>query len=379
MSSPTILITLMGLDIGGVETHVIVLCKQLKDLGYNIIIASNGGVFEKEMSDYGIKHYKVFLNTKNPYKVWKSFVKLLYIIKHEKVDLIHAHARIPAFICNIISKIKGIPFITTGHYNFKSNFILRHISAWGEKTIVVSEDLKQYFKKVFGIPEEKMTIITNGIDTERFKPGVDCQGLYDEFGVDKSCKKILLVSRIDDNLAEIMFNLINTANKLESEFANIAIFIVGTGNRFQEVNDYAAKKNEELGKPVVFVTGGRTDIDKMISFCDIFIGISRAALEAMSSEKPVILAGVWSFIGILNESIIAKSISDNFTGRSFSQSATPEVLYKAIAELLSMSEEERTDIGKLGRQVVLEYYSSGNMAAATAQVYNEILSKGERR
>ncbi len=49
-----ILMTLMGLEIGGAETHVVELSKELKKQGYDIIVASNGGVYEKELSAAGI-------------------------------------------------------------------------------------------------------------------------------------------------------------------------------------------------------------------------------------------------------------------------------------------------------------------------------------
>ena len=39
-----VLMTLMGLDIGGAETHVVELSKELKKQGYDIIVASNGGM-----------------------------------------------------------------------------------------------------------------------------------------------------------------------------------------------------------------------------------------------------------------------------------------------------------------------------------------------
>lgn len=47
MARYTILMTLMGLEIGGAETHVVELSKELKKMGYRIIVASNGGVYEK--------------------------------------------------------------------------------------------------------------------------------------------------------------------------------------------------------------------------------------------------------------------------------------------------------------------------------------------
>ena len=60
-----VLMTLMGLDIGGAETHVVELSKELKKQGYDIIVASNGGVYEQELAEAGIRHYKVPMNQRN--------------------------------------------------------------------------------------------------------------------------------------------------------------------------------------------------------------------------------------------------------------------------------------------------------------------------
>ena len=103
----TILMTLMGLEIGGAETHVVELSKELKKMGYKIIVASNGGVYEKELQEYGIIHYRVPMNQRNVFKMVKSYFLLRRIMEKEKVDIIHSHARIPGFICGFLHKKYG--------------------------------------------------------------------------------------------------------------------------------------------------------------------------------------------------------------------------------------------------------------------------------
>ena len=58
-----ILLSLMQLNIGGAETHVVELAKELKRKGFNVIVTSNGGVYVKELEDSGIKHYACLLYT----------------------------------------------------------------------------------------------------------------------------------------------------------------------------------------------------------------------------------------------------------------------------------------------------------------------------
>ena len=81
MKKYKILMALMGLEIGGAETHVVELSKELKKQGYDIIVASNGGVYEKELAEAGIRHYHVPLNQRNVLKMARSYFILKKIIK----------------------------------------------------------------------------------------------------------------------------------------------------------------------------------------------------------------------------------------------------------------------------------------------------------
>ena len=51
----TILMATMGLDIGGAETHIVELSKQLRRWGYDVIVVSNGGVYEEELTQAGVR------------------------------------------------------------------------------------------------------------------------------------------------------------------------------------------------------------------------------------------------------------------------------------------------------------------------------------
>jgi len=138
-----ILLALMKLDIGGAETHVLVLTRHLTEMGYEVIMASNGGCFEEEIAGYGVKHYKVPLHLPKLSYLWRSIWALRKIVREENIDLIHAHARIPAFVSAFMGRPPHVHFVTTAHahYDFDYRFGLKYISRWGEKTIY---DLAQW-------------------------------------------------------------------------------------------------------------------------------------------------------------------------------------------------------------------------------------------
>lgn len=376
MHQYNILIALAGLDVGGTETYVVLLCKNLKALGYNVIVASSGGIYVKELESYGIKHYNIKLNTKKPWEVLKSYKALKKIIKEEHIQLIHAHARVPAFICNIAAKTSGVHFITNAHAKFRVNFILRRLSAWGEKTIAVSEDIKAHLENSFKVKSDNISIITNGIDTDVFDKNVSYEDIINEFNIDESAKKLVWISRIDDDLEGAISCLINSTQLLYND-TNFVLIIVGSGNRLDEIRELAQKQNNMFDKNRILVIGKRTDINKFINLCDVFIGISRAALEAMACQKPVIIAGPWSFVGMVNQNNIKTMTEDNFTGRNSNKKITKELLADSIKTALNLSKQEKASLGEFEREIVLKEYSSTNMVAKTIEIYKSIINKGE--
>lgn len=115
-----ILMATMGLDIGGAETHIVELAKELKAEGHDVAIASNGGVYVPEIKAAGIRHYSVPMHRRNVRYMRRSRKLLKEIIQKEKPDVVHAHARIPAFLCGTLHATMHFPFVTTAHWVFET-------------------------------------------------------------------------------------------------------------------------------------------------------------------------------------------------------------------------------------------------------------------
>ena len=72
-----IIMALASLDIGGAETHVVELSKEIKRRGHDVVMISGGGVYQKEIEEFGIKHYTVPLKSRN----YKNIIKACGMIK----------------------------------------------------------------------------------------------------------------------------------------------------------------------------------------------------------------------------------------------------------------------------------------------------------
>ena len=367
-SGKRILMTLIRFDIGGAETHVLELALELKRMGYHVVIASNGGVYEKNLVDAGITHYKVPMHSKSPSKVLESLKLLRKIIKEEKIEIVHAHGRIPAFLCGILKKFSDFTFVTTAHWVFDTSHGLKYITNWGEKVVAVSEDIKTYLMDNYKVNPTDIYVTINGIDTHKFSKDADYSDIMEEFSLEQNTKKIVYISRMDSDRALVAFHLAEIVPELVKVNPDIEVVIVGSGNIYDKLEEKVNKINEQLGKRYIVLTGGRTDIYKFAAMSDVFVGVSRSALEAMACEKPVIVAGNEGYLGIFDEDKLENAIDTNFCCRGLVESS-PELLLNDLTTLLTNESKENERLGGFSREIILKNYSLSKMANDCIKMY----------
>jgi len=367
-----ILMATMGLDIGGAETHIVELAKALKRCGHDVMIASNGGVYVEECEKAGVAHFEVPMNRRSLHLMVKSYLQLKRIIKKEKPDVVHAHARIPAFICGFIKKTVKFPFVTTAHWVFDTGGALGKLTNWGDKTIAVSDDIRDYLIENYGMNYEDISITINGIDPEKFSSDIDGSKVRKELSIPSNAPVISYVSRMDEDRALVAQHLIEIALELDKKIPGITMIITGGGNVFDKTKSLADKANANLNRNCIVMTGARTDINEIIAAGDIFVGVSRAALEAMAASKPVILAGNEGYLGIFAQDKLQAGIDGNFCcrGQAMTQG---ETLLNDIITLFNMSEQDLAGLGAYSRCVIMEHYSVSRMAEDALAAYHSAM------
>lgn len=367
--------TQMSLDIGGAETHVLELSKALSDMGVDVTVASNGGVYAEELKSYGIRHVLLPLHSKNPLHVAKSYFGLKRLIKSEKFDIVHSHARIPAYICGILQKKLHFRFVCSAHAHFKVNSILRAVSDWGERTITISDDIKQYLIDEYSLSPDNIFTTINGIDMSRFSENAesvrDCTVFSDSLGLRHDSLRIVFVSRMDADCSMVAEQLVSIMPQLCEKHSNLELILVGGGSEYKRIKALCKDTNLRIGKPMLHAVGGQTNVEKFIALGDIFVGVSRAALEAMSASKPVILAGNEGYLGIFSKENQEIAISTNFCCRGC-ELPNEENLKSEIEALLSLPKSKLYDMGKYNRALIEEKYSSRRMAEDCLNVYHSL-------
>ena len=365
-----ILMTLMGLEIGGAETHVVELAKELKKQGYDVFVASNGGVYEAELEEAGVKHYQVPMNQRDVRKMVKSYFLLRKIIKREKFDIVHSHARIPSFICGMLYRKKKFTFVTSAHWVFYTGMGLKYLTNWGQKVVAVSDDIRHYLMDNYRVRNENIFVTINGIDTEKFSPATKGERIYKEFGLTPEEPTLVYVSRMDESRALVARQLIALAPALAKEIPGLRMLIVGGGDVYDALLAESGEVNKQLGRNCITMTGGRTDINEFVAVADVFVGVSRAALEAMAAAKTTIVAGNEGYIGMFGRDKLALAQSNNFCCRGCEDSSEQLLRRDIVQAFCGMTAEEREKAGAYGREVIFEFYSVSRMAKDCVQAYD---------
>lgn len=366
-----ILMVTMGMGIGGAETHIIELCRALTSRGIRASVASCGGELVSSLEKIGVRHIYAPLDKKDPVSLLRSHVILSREIKENKYDIVHAHARIPAFICGKLQAKLGFRFVTSAHYDFRVNGVLRKMTNWGEHTFAVSDDLRQYLLREYGICGDNVTITVNGIDTERFSPAA-AEDIRRLLGLGSEEKMILHVSRLESYSSLFAEKLISAMSEI-GDRASVKAVIIGGGKKLDELRASAKKVNSALGREAVLLLGSIADVCGYIRACDIFAAPSRAALEAMACGKPTIVGGSQGYIGIFDEKAASRAVATNFCCRG-EPLVQIDTLKRDIFRLLSCDSKQLAALGEYDRRFVLENYSASRMADDHMAVYGRLTS-----
>ncbi len=370
-----ILMPTMSMDIGGAETHVLELSRAMVRAGCSVTVVSCGGAYLPALEAAGVRHVTLPLNTKRPWAMVRAYLGLRKLLRQEKFDIVHAHARIPAFLCGMLHRRMGFRFVTTVHARFKVNAWLRSASEWGERTIAISDDLKQYLIDEYGLCPDNISTTINGIDMDRFSPAAvqapETKALAEEIGLRAGSRRLVFVSRLDADCSAVADQLIEIAPALCEKHGDVEIILVGGGSEFDRIRAAADALNRSLGRPVIHPIGRRTDVDRCIALGDIFVGVSRATLEAMAIGKPVVVAGNEGWLGALTEENLADAMATNFTCRGLALPRA-EWLQRDLDLLLTKCDDELRAIGEAHRALTAAYYSADRMAADCLAVYRTL-------
>ena len=287
-----------SMAMGGIETMILDFIRLAPKGGYEagICVFEAGGVLEGKALELEGKLYH--LPKREGFDPSAVF-RLHKLCRETGINVLHSH-NFASWLYGGIARrfIPGIRHIHTEHSGVEPSprrfFLERRLTQMTDVVVAVSKGVKRYMVDRVGIPANKVRIVYNGVDLNRFT--------YNE-GTRSKIRSELSIST-DDVVAGVVARLVPVkghgflleAMRILSEKAPpLRLMIVGDGDLRKELEQKTAVMG--LSNRVSFL-GERQDIPQIMSAMDMYVlpseseGMNLTLLEAMSIGLPVVARDV---------------------------------------------------------------------------------------
>jgi len=361
---------------GGVERGTVDVAAAVVKAGGKATVVSAGGGMVRELERAGAKHVTMRVDTKNAFEIWRNIKPLAELIARERVDLVHARSRAPAWSAHAAARRAGVPFVTTFHgtYNFKSWFKKRYnaIMASGDRVIAISNFIAEHIKTHYRVPADRIEVIHRGVDLDIFAPQAvpvpRILTLAERWRLPDGVPVVMLPGRLTRWKGQTIFlEALATLGDVEC----MGVIVGGDQGRTGYREEIEAKI-EALGLASrVRLVGDVNDMAAAFMLADVVVSAStdpeafgRIVVEAQAMGRPVIAT---------KHGAASETVLDGVTGWLVPP-GDPVALAGAIRTALGISEEQRHAIAYAAEQHARGKFAKTAMCAKTLALYQAVVA-----
>jgi len=375
--------------IGGISPHIYFLSKHLakQDVKVYVITCDFPGAPTHETIDdveiYRIDSYKspapdfatwVYLMNMNMQRETAILMKKI----GNKVDVIHAHDWLVANAGIGLKHIFRKPLLVTMHstemgrrdgLHTTTEKMIHETEAWltyeAWKVICCSDYMISHVRYVFGLPNDKLVMVPNGVNTHNYDEKNDCRIFRAKFALPEE-KIVLFVGRLVYEKG--IHVLINAVPKILAK-VNAKFIIVGSGYMKEQLLNIVRSMGLEhkvlfegfMDEPILHNLQKCADVSVVPSLFEPF-GI--VALEAMAAKSPVVASDTGGLSEIIEHDVTGVKVYPN----------NPDSLAWGITKVLQDDAYARYLSDNAYRRV-LERYDWEKIAIETKRIYEGVLGE----
>lgn len=305
-----------------------------------------------------------------------------------KFELVHTHSTRDLWLLVPALKISrsSIPLVLTKHigsFIVKKDFLHRWLYGRVTKAVAISSVIKKNLVQTTPLPEHKVLLVYNGIDTEKFDPAKASRkkirgefkiaddeiliGMVGRFSPGKGHEEFLTAAKILNEKKHLTARSHRTAG--HNDINRLKFIITGEASYGEKDYENQVRKiSEDLGLKNIIFTGYRSDTKDILSAMDIFIFPSHAEsfglalAEAMAMELPSVSSDSGGVLDI---------VIDNETGLLF-ENKNPQDLAEKVYELIA-EPALRKKLGKAARQRVIENFNIEKQTDKIIEIYESLI------
>lgn len=368
-----------NLDVGGAELALESLAGRLPPEGFSNIVISlmDKGAVGGRLERAGVQVHPLGMRRGVPGPM--AFLRLVRLLRRERPDIVQTwlyHADLAGTLAAalagrppVIWNIRCVDMLG-GRRLSPLYFVMKTLSRLSgvPEAIVVNSEAGRVFHERFGYRADKLAVIHNAVDTEKFRPSPEArQAARERMGVSREAPVAGFAARHDPVKGFDFFLDAFAMTIKKFPRARAALAGAGTGPDNAVLSELIARRGLE-GK--VIRHGAVADMASLYPAFDLFVsasrseGFSNVVAEAMACGVPCAVTDVGDSRLIVGEA--------GFVVPSGAVAA----LAKAIGRAFSLGADERAALGERARERVAERFSPAVMVRRYSELYERAARGG---
>lgn len=296
------------LNYGGAQRQLVTLVKALDKQGFDITVLCfyPGGPLEKNLEDSQVK--VISLEKRGRWDLFSFFWRLVHCLKDIQPDVLHGYLSESNVLTTFVKpffpstriiwgvRVSDVDLIYSDWLS-RLNFQWECFFSRFADLIIVNSKAGRDYHLAHGFPADKMVVIPNGIDSDRFKPDLEAKvKVRSEWGIPDDTLLIGMVGRLAPMKDYPTF--LKAAALLCNDRQDVRFVCVGSGSEdyTQELYQLTAQLN--LSEKVIWA-GSRADMPAVYNAFDILCsssaygeGFANVIGEAMACGIPCVVTDV---------------------------------------------------------------------------------------
>lgn len=363
------------LKCGGAENQLqqLVLASDRARFRHIVISLTNDDQIGSELKVAGIEVYSLEMN--NWLRSLPGMVRLIRLLRRHKPDLLHCwlyHACLAGLLATRLTRVSRLIWALRSanpgflSYSAQTRAVVRmcgRLSAVPDG-IIVNSEIARAVHEQWGYRTDRMRVIANGVDAERFFPDPQARKLVrNELGITDDCILVGMIARYHPMKDHETF--LRAATLVAQRDHPVHFLFVGEG---------MTSENEDLSRLLhssnlaqrVHLLGPRRDIPRLTAALDV------ACLSSWSESLPnVVLEAMACGVPSVSTSVGDAPMVLGGTGKIVPP-RDPLQMAAAITELIAMSPAERSAMGQRARERAVSRFSVQQSAKAYEHVYDDL-------
>lgn len=368
MSSSLTIVEVTGrLGIGGVETHVCRLAQGLLHRGHRVVLVTQDpGICGEEAEAAGAEVVTI------PFKS-KRLPELIETLAPLAADIVHAHNYRAARVGAPLARALRRPYVMSVH-GPRPWWKRAVFGGWSKTVLAASEADREEILGPLGVSNGQVIVGFYGVNTNRFRPGLDSSAIRAEWGVD-GAPVILNISRFSRRKVLPGLALLAALPLVRREVPNAKVVLVGEGRRLDRIASEVDSLNRAMGERVALISGPRRDIPQVLNAGHVVVATATTAVESLASGMPTVAYGRTGYFGTVTPGNYEEARAVCFADHGPERAAvSTETLANDLVALLSDLSTARSEARQV-RSIIQERHGVERMVDQIEDVYRQLIER----